>query len=137
MGDPFTQALHDCHFDEQYGPLRYRNGEQTKEADIGMYFQEFQFNEDGWLSSWLTGPLLDMGAGVGRHSLTLQEQFKTVPIENNDLLVETMRDRGVADPQKANMFALRDALTRDGGRGAGSRHGSVRGIDRPPVAAVR
>jgi hypothetical protein len=37
-----------------------------------MYFQEFHLDEDGWLFSWLTGPLLDMGAGVGRHSLTLQ-----------------------------------------------------------------
>lgn len=113
MGDPFTQALHDYHFDEQHGPLRYRNGEQTKKADIGMYFQEFQFNEDDWLSSWLSGPLLDMGAGVGRHTLSLQERFETVAIEHNDLLVETMRDRGVADPRKANMFALRDSFERD------------------------
>jgi hypothetical protein len=36
-----------------------------------------------------------------------------VAIEHNAPLIETMRDRGVADPRKANMFALRDAFERN------------------------
>lgn len=109
MSDPFAQALHDFHFDEMQGPLLYRRGEETQEVGIEFYFDEA--TADGsWLESWLDGPLLDMGAGVGRHSLYFQDQFETVAIEQNEMLVEVLRDRGVTDARRVNMFTLSDAF---------------------------
>lgn len=113
MTDPFAQALHDYQFDELHGALRYRNGERTREADVGTYFRAYDPDGDDWLDSWLDGPLLDMGAGAGRHALVFQERFETVAIEHGTALVEVMDDRGVEDARKANMFALREAFERD------------------------
>lgn len=109
MSDPFARALHDFHFDEMQGPLLYRRGEETEEVGIEFYFDEV--DADGsWLESQLDGPLLDMGAGAGRHSLYFQDQFETVAIEQNETLVEILRDRGVADARRVNMFTLSDAF---------------------------
>lgn len=115
MSAPFPQAIHDLHFGEQRGPLVARNGEETEEHSLDHYFFEFTADGDrgGWLESWLDGPLLDMGAGAGRHALYFQDQFETVAIEQSDLLVETMRDRGVTDARVADMFGLRDHFERD------------------------
>jgi len=112
MSDPFAQALHDYHFDELREPLRYRRGETTEEVGIGFYFDEVDL-EGSWLASWLDGPVLDMGAGAGRHALTLQEQFETVAIEQSEPLVELLRDRGVDDARRVDMFEQREAFEAD------------------------
>lgn len=93
------------------GPLRYRNGEERVEQDLSFYFEII--DGGGWLDSWVEGPLLDMGAGVGRHALYFQEQFETVAIEQSDRLVAVMRDRGVDDARVADMFSLRDTFEYD------------------------
>lgn len=117
MSDPFAQALYDFHFDEMRGPLLYRRGEETQEVGIEFYFDEV--TADGsWLESWLDGPLLDMGAGAGRHSLYFQDQFETVAIEQNETLVEVLRDRGVTDARQVNMFTLSDAFEANAFRSA-------------------
>ncbi len=59
-----------------------------------------------------------MGAGAGRDALFYQERFETVAIEVSDHLVETMRDRGVTDARRADMFSLRDHFDRDRFRSA-------------------
>lgn len=120
MSDPFPRALHDAHFREQLTPLYYLNGEEREENDIEWYFQVVgsEGDDEGWLESWVDGPLLDMGAGVGRHTLYFQDQFETVAIEQSELLVEVMKDRGVNDARIADMFALRDAFHRDQFRSA-------------------
>lgn len=109
MPDPFAQALYDFHFDEMRGPLLYRRGEETQEVGIEFYFDTVAF-DGSWLESLLDGPLLDMGAGAGRHSLYFQDQFETVAIEQNEMLVEILRDRGVTDARRVNMFALPDTF---------------------------
>lgn len=109
MSDPFAQALYDYHFDEMQGPLVYRRGEETKEVGIDFYF-DVVGGDGSWLESYLDGPLLDMGAGAGRHSLHFQDQFETVAIEQNELLVEVLRDRGVKDARRADMFDLRETF---------------------------
>ncbi|WP_123536758.1 hypothetical protein [Halosimplex salinum] len=48
MSDPFAQALRDRQFGEQRGPLRYRNGEQTEEPGIDIYFEEVRYGDEGW-----------------------------------------------------------------------------------------
>ncbi len=123
MPDPFGQAFHDYHFDEQRGPLVQRCGEATREHDVESYFRvgevaDTDDPEEDWVASWLEGPVLDMGAGVGRHALPLGDHYETVAIEQSDALVAVMRDRGVEDARVADMFALREAFDRDRFRSA-------------------
>ncbi|WP_256684700.1 class I SAM-dependent methyltransferase [Halococcus qingdaonensis] len=116
MSDPFGRAVRDFHRDEQDAPLIQRDGEWAREHPIeAFYFDEFDPDSDRseFLMSWLDGPLLDMGAGAGRDTLYFQDQFETVAIEVSDHLVETMRERGVRDARRADMFALRESFERD------------------------
>ncbi|WP_227356838.1 class I SAM-dependent methyltransferase [Haladaptatus salinisoli] len=109
MADPFAQALYDFHFDELQGPVLYRRGDETREVSIDFYFDEVTAEGSG-LESRLEGPLLDMGAGAGRFSLYFQDQFETVAIERDELLVEVLRDRGVTDARRVDMFSLLEAF---------------------------
>lgn len=110
--DPYGRAIRDFHRGEQDEPLLDTCGEETRDHPIErFYFQEYE--GDDWLESHLDGPLLDMGAGVGQHALYFQEQFETVAIEVSDHLVRTMRERGVEDARRADMFALRESFDRD------------------------
>ena len=114
--DPFGRAIRDFHHGEQSEPLYQRDGETVLEHPIErFYFEPFDFDSEAgeWLESQLEGPLLDMGAGAGRHALYFQEQFETVPIEQSAHLVEVLRERGVEDARKADMFALREEFERD------------------------
>lgn len=115
--DPFGRAVRDHYLGERTEPLIDRDGHKTREHAIERwYFGEYE--TDDWFESWIEGPLLDMGAGVGRDSLYFQEQFETVAIEVSEYLVETMRDRGVDDARLADMFALRDYFDRNRFRSA-------------------
>lgn len=112
MSEPFPQALHDYHFGELQGPVVYRRGHETEEVGIEFYFDVVDDSES-WPNRYLDGPLLDMGAGAGRHSLSFQEQFETVAIEQNELFVEILRDRGVKDARQVDMFTLRGTFGED------------------------
>lgn len=115
--DPFGRAIRDHYLGERTEPLIDRDGDETREHAIERwYFDGFEGDEH--LESWLHGPLLDMGAGVGRHALYFQERFETVAIEVSDHLVETMRDRGVDDARLADMFSLRARFDRNRFRSA-------------------
>ncbi len=115
--DPFGRAVRDHYLGEREEPLIDRDGDETREHAIEeWYFGEYQ--RDEWFESWVDGPLLDMGAGVGRDTLYFQDQFETVAIEVSDHLVETMRDRGVTDARRADMFSLREHFERDRFRSA-------------------
>jgi hypothetical protein len=117
MTDAFGRAIRDHQRGDQTDPLRQGDGEDTREHPIeAFYFADFDPSEDPdheWLASRLKGPLVDLGAGAGRHALRFQERFETVAVEASPALVETMRDRGVADAREGDMFALRDAFERD------------------------
>lgn len=117
MPDPYGRALRDCYHNQQNEPLLDRHGNDvTDHSQVdSLYFNDFipTGADDEWVASWLDGPLLDMGAGTGRHTLYFQDQFETVAIETSTYLVETMRDRGVADVRQADMFALKDEFDRD------------------------
>lgn len=115
MSDVFGRAVRDHHRGERSEPLLLRDGAETDEHPIErFYFEEFEPTGHGaWLDSWLDGPLLDIGAGAGRHALYFQEQFETVAIEVSDALVETMDERGVTDARRGDMFDLRTQFERD------------------------
>ena len=116
MTDAFGRAVRDHHRGERTAPLRQGDGEVTRDHPIeAFYFDAFDPESDAgsWLTSRVTGPLVDLGAGAGRHALRFQERFETVAVESSAALVETMRARGVADAREGDMFALRDAFERD------------------------
>lgn len=110
--DPFGRAIRDYYKGNQEEPLIDRDGEQTREHAIERWY--FGEHEHGaWRDSWMQGPLLDVGAGVGRDALFYQDRFETVAIEVSEYLVEIMQERGVRDARLANMFALRNHFSRD------------------------
>lgn len=124
--DPYGRAIRDHHRNEREQPLLDRSGNETHDHPIeNFYFTEF--TGDDWLESALKEPLLDMGAGVGRHSRYFQDRFETVAIEISEHLVEIMRERGVKDARRADMFALREAFERDRFRSAFA-HGTQLGL---------
>ncbi|EMA63751.1 hypothetical protein [Halorubrum lipolyticum] len=116
MTDAFGRAIRDHHRGDRTEPLLQGDGEETREHPIeAFYVDPFDPESDAgsWLASRVDGPLVDLGAGAGRHALAFQDRFETVAVETSPALVETMRDRGVADAREGDMFALRDAFERD------------------------
>lgn len=122
--DPFGRALLDFHRGEQDEPLRQHGDGYGREHPIQrFYFSGFAPGSspgDAWLLDRLDldGPVLDMGAGAGRHALDLQERTETVAIEPSEHLVTAMRERGVEDPRRGDMFALSRQFDRDRFRSA-------------------
>lgn len=114
--DPFGRAVRDHYGGEQTAPLIQRDGETTIEHPIeAFYFEEVDGTSEktAWIERHLDGPLLDIGAGVGRHALYFQKQFETVALEASEPLVSVMDDRGVEDARLGDMFALREQFERD------------------------
>jgi hypothetical protein len=110
--DPFARALRDHYRDERSAPLFVHGEDTSREHPIEAFYFSDPADDDAlpWIESWLDGPLVDLGAGVGRDARYFQRRFETVAVEVDDLLVETMRDRGVEDARHGNLFALRETV---------------------------
>lgn len=118
---PFARAIADHHRGEREEPLVQRDGVETLDHPIeAFYFGSVDPDGDRieWLESWFDGPLLELGAGVGRDALYFQERWETVAVEVDDALVEAMDERGVDDARRGDMFALPEAFDRDRFRAA-------------------
>jgi len=66
MPDAFGRAIRDHHRGDRTTPLRQGDGEETREHPIGaFYFDAFdaESNAGSWLTSRLSGPLVDLGGG--------------------------------------------------------------------------
>ena len=116
MSDPFGRAIRDHHRGDRTAALVQRDGRQSHVHPIErFYFGEFPdtATDSEWLLAWLDGPLVDLGAGAGEHALYFQRQFETVAVEESTALVETMRERGVEDVRRGDMFALSETFVRD------------------------
>lgn len=114
--DPFGRALYDHHHENRDEQLLQRDGEMTLDHPIEtFYFQTYTGTEQwaDWFEANLGGPLLDIGAGVGRHALYFQERFETVAIEVSENLVRVMESRGVDDARTGDMFTLLEQFERD------------------------
>lgn len=112
VSDPFGRAIRDHYLGERDEPLIDRDGDRTREHAIErFYFGAHEPTE--WFDSLVEGPVLDMGAGVGRDALYFQEQYETTAIEVSEHLLETMRNRGVEKVRYADMFSLREYFDRD------------------------
>lgn len=114
MADPFGRALRDEYHGTRDSPLLQRDGGESLEHPIHeFYFADFPDGEiQTWLESHVCGPLLDVGAGVGRHALHFQESHETVAIEISEQLVTVMCQRGVNDARLGDMFELPDQFGR-------------------------
>lgn len=116
MTDPFGRALLDHARGEQAEPLYQSDGPERREHPV----EEFYFGErdpddetTAFLERWLDGPLVDLGAGVGRDALYFQRQFETVAVEVSPSLVTAMEERGVEQAVRGDMFALTERFERD------------------------
>lgn len=107
VADPFGRALRDEHLGERAAPLVDRDGSDLREHPIDLYFRDVSRDDDlPWAAERLSGPLLELGGGVGRHARHLQERVETTATEVSDHLVRTMRERGVERARRADMFEL-------------------------------
>ena len=123
--DPFGRAIRDFERGAQDEPLFQcgdGSGYDREHPVEAFYFGAFDPDsaENAWLLDHLDlgGPVLDMGAGAGRHARYLQEGTETVALDPSEHLVVTMRERGVADARVGDMFALPEGFDRDRFRSA-------------------
>jgi SAM-dependent methyltransferase len=112
MTDPFGRALLDHHRGEKTEPLSQCAGDETLTHPVEeFYFDAFESQAGAdWIESWLTGPLLDVGAGAGRDALHFQERFETVALEISESLVALLESRGVGRVEHGDMFGLTDSF---------------------------
>jgi len=113
MTDVFARALRDWHRDAFSGPLRYRDGEETEAHDVAGYFESWAAAGDDAFLATVEGSVLDLGAGAGRQALSVGERASVTAVEPSAALVDVLRDRGVDDVVRADMFSLREAFDRD------------------------
>ena len=106
--DPFGRAIRDHHRGERTHPLVDRDGGATREHPIERFYFE---PPDGpgleWVESWLSGPLLETGAGAGRHALYFQERVETVAADVSRHLVENMSARRASATPRSRITSTR------------------------------
>lgn len=122
--DPFGRAIRDFHRGERDEPLLQCGDGYARGHPIEwFYFAPFDPDdnpEHAWLVDHLDldGPVLDMGAGAGRHARYLQGRTETVALEPSEHLVTTLCERGAEDARRGDMFDLPDRFARDRFRSA-------------------
>lgn len=76
MGDAFGRAILDTLHDARSGPVEYRRDGEREDAFVERYFAD----PDDWparehaLLDGLSGRILDLGCGAGRHALHLEQE---------------------------------------------------------------
>ena len=119
--DPFGRAILDHHRDERDAPLWTCYGSERREHPVERFYFGTVDADDGlvsWVDGRLEGPLVDLGAGAGRHALYFGRDREVVAVEPSEHLVTAMRERGVEDARRADMFDLGASFGRDRFRSA-------------------
>ncbi len=98
MVDVLEKALRGFLNGESFSCILRRDDGFSWSLDIGIYFTEYpeweDFEKD--ILKYVQRRVLDIGAGVGRHALYLQnKRFEVHAIDIVPLAVETMKQRGV------------------------------------------
>jgi SAM-dependent methyltransferase len=107
---PYGQALLDF-FSGDAGAALIVEREDGLRSDLPVrtfFRQEADFSPfDQAALALCQGPVLDVGAGAGRHSLVLQERgYAVLAVDVSPAAVEIMRGRGVEDALCAYIFAF-------------------------------
>jgi SAM-dependent methyltransferase len=97
--------------DEYDADCVYRDGEEVRDASIGdFYFRpesEWSERERTDVDS-VSGPVLDLGCGAGRHALALQERdVDVLATDVSPHAVQAASERGVTHAVRMDMFDLR------------------------------
>jgi len=108
-GDAFGKALLDFHnsgVETVSQVIRVEDGNE-EEMPSSSYFAKYP----DWpvtgraLANWVTGRVLDVGAGAGRVSLHFQEAgHDVVALDLSDGAIEVMKKRGIKDIRKHNIL---------------------------------
>jgi SAM-dependent methyltransferase len=108
--DAFGAALRDCFFEQPLASplvLEFDNGIVSPALPPNWFLQpesEWDAPERRMLSAVTSGPVLDLGAGAGRHSLLMQERgYEVTAIDVSPGAVEVCRLRGVRDARVADL----------------------------------
>ena len=99
--DAFGHVMSDLFYrKEVYEIIERDDGFVSPSLGLNFYFSEY----DDWLESekasmeYVSGKVLDIGCGAGRHSLYLQRQgFDVVGIDNSPLAIEVCKARGMRE----------------------------------------
>lgn len=107
--DAFGQALRDFYEDKEVGKLWLHNTYgQPEDMPIDIFFRsEEDISElDEYALSLCKGKILDIGAGVGAHSLILQSYgLDVTALEISSAACDIMKKRGVRNIINADIFS--------------------------------
>lgn len=111
MGDAFGLALRDCYRDRIDDEPVHRRDDGVSWDATGMFESYFAPPEE-WSDaeveavSHLTGTVLDLGCGAGRHALYLQDRHEVTAIDRSPLAIRIARERGVDRAIVGDMLRL-------------------------------
>lgn len=109
MSDILGQAIYNYHHGDKVSKLWiYNRYGPREEMPVRTYFRDEDDMPDlEWCAlNHCNGSVLDVGAGAGSHSLVLQQWNTAVTaLDISPLATDVMRERGVADVIKADIFA--------------------------------
>ncbi len=109
--DVYGQALYDYYYRRNHKLLLYNNYGPKEEMPISVFFRDLEKMPtiETKAMDLCRGKVLDIGAGVGSHSLILQKRgLDVTAIEKSALAVEVMKKRGVKQAIAGDIFALTD-----------------------------
>jgi SAM-dependent methyltransferase len=89
----------------------YRDGDDVEDASVGEYYfrpeSEWSEKERADIDA-LSGPVLDLGCGAGRHALALQDRgVEVLATDVSPGAVQAASERGVTHAVQMDMFDLR------------------------------
>src|SRR6218665_847382 len=106
---PYSQALLDCWHGDKGATFAIRRDDGFSDvipAAEAFSGEPFSALEELALAQ-VTGRVLDVGGGVGRHSLALQKRGRQVTaMEIEPDLMGIMAERGVTEPLVGNVFTF-------------------------------
>lgn len=108
-GELYGWALHDFHFGGRQGAEIVLHSDEwgSEPLPISLFFRgpEAWFAFERRAVELARGSVLDVGAGTGLHTLELQRRgHRVTAVEVLPKAIEIMRDRGVVDARRADVF---------------------------------